>query len=87
MTNSLEELGDVIARTLRPFPGETVVVQHPGHDIVHARTVFDPHAFGLVIVRHVQPAVHKSCHHFMWSINNKSDNSQTFASLISLQAA
>lgn len=58
MTDSLEKFGDIVSGTLGPFPGKSIIVQHAGHHIVYTRTIPETCAFGIVVVRHVEPVIH-----------------------------
>lgn len=58
MTDSLEKFGDIVSGTLGPFPGKSIIVQHAGHHIVYTRPIPETCAFGIVVVRHVEPVIH-----------------------------
>ena len=45
-----------------PGPRESVVIQHPRHDVVHTRRLDELLALEVVIVRHVQPEKQRSVH-------------------------
>ena len=53
--NTLEIFGDEMAAAVGPSPRESVVVEHPRHDVVHARRLDKLLALEVIIVRHVQP--------------------------------
>lgn len=57
MTDSLEELGDVVPGTFRPFPGASVAVQHPRHYVVRTRPISEGGTFHIVVVGHAQPKI------------------------------
>lgn len=58
MTDSLEKFGDIVSGTLGPFPGKSIIVQHAGHHIVYTRTISETRAFGIVVVRHIEPVIY-----------------------------
>lgn len=57
MIHSLEKFGDIVPGAFGPFPGEGIIVQHAGHDVVHARAVPEARALGIVVVRHVESEI------------------------------
>ena len=52
---ALEIFGDKVAAAIGPGPREGVVIQHPGHDIVHAGRLDKLLALEVVVVGHVEP--------------------------------
>lgn len=57
----LQKLGDVFAAALGPGPGVGVVVEGGGHDVVLRLHAGLP-TLGVVIMRHVEPAVETHTH-------------------------
>ena len=53
--HSLEVFSDEITTAVGPSPGEGVVIEHAGHDIVYARRFHKLLTLEVVIVRHIQP--------------------------------
>lgn len=54
-----------MAAAVGPGPGEGVVIQHPGHDIVNAGRLDKLLALEIVVVRHIQPDMINSSF-FVW---------------------
>ena len=60
----LEILGDEIAAAIGPGPRESVVIQHPRHDVVNAARRLDKLlTLEVIVVWHVQPIVPKQKQH------------------------